>query len=418
MDTALKRRFRGRVGAAAAAAVLLSGVTGLSTPIAEAVIGANSSSCVSVPGGSAGDVAVINITNIGALGGGGWGALRPSDDSPVYARAAVDQYASVNFAAGTPPNPNLALSEIGSDGRVCYDGAVTSHHVILDLMAIIPGSGITAITPVRIKDTRVTDDSVSTSTSSCVSVPGGSAGDVAVINITNIGALGGGGWGALRSSDDSPVYARAAVDQYASVNFAAGTPPNPNLALSEIGSDGRVCYDGAVTSHHVILDLMAIIPGSGITAITPVRIKDTRVPAAERVYEPTCELDFVELVSSYGRPYFAMKLVADDFGIDPGAQPSSWWGTVDLSFSYSIASTGRVEGETTYEWESGPTDDSFDRGDALFGKGLVLDLPHDLPTPDGEVRAYLATVKFDSISPLAVPSYSCRAEGTLTVGSS
>jgi hypothetical protein len=72
------------------------------------------------------------------------------------------------------------------------------------------------------------------------------------------------------------VFNRPVADQFSSVNFAANTPANPNLAVVTIGSDGRFCYDGAVADHHVILDLAAIIPAANINATDPTRILDTR----------------------------------------------------------------------------------------------------------------------------------------------
>ena len=117
------------------------------------IVAASSSRCVAVPGASPGDVAVVNITNTQAAGQG-WGALRASGETPVFGRAPSAQVSSVNFAAGTPPNPNLAFSKVGSDNKVCYDGAVFAHHVILDLAAVIPASNVNAVTPTRILDTR------------------------------------------------------------------------------------------------------------------------------------------------------------------------------------------------------------------------------------------------------------------------
>jgi uncharacterized delta-60 repeat protein len=237
------------------------------------LITANSSRCVSVSGASAGDVAVVNITNTQAAGSG-WGALRSSDDTPVYSLPSSSQYSSVNFTSNTPPNPNLAVTEVGTDGQFCYDGAVASHHVLLDLSAVIPAAKVNAVTPTRLLDTRTSGSLISANSSRCVKVAGAADGDVAVVNVTNTQAQGR-GWGALRSPLETQVYTRPASGQYSSVNFAANTPPNPNLSLAVI-DDGEFCYDGAVASHHVALDLAAIIPAANMNAITPTRLLDTR----------------------------------------------------------------------------------------------------------------------------------------------
>lgn len=245
----------------------------------------NTSRCLAVPGASAGDVAVVNITNTSAAGTG-YGALRASDGSPVFSRSASAQFASVNFAADTPANPNLAFTKIGPDGNFCYDGALWDHNVILDAAAIIPAANINAIDPTRFLDTRTTS-LLAANSSVCVAVPNAAPGDVAVVNITNTGAAGN-GYGALRSSDATPVFNRSASNQYASVNFAANTPPNPNLGLTKIGPDGKFCYDGAVNSHHVIMDVAAVLPAANVNAIDPTRLVDTRTSAILAANSSTC----------------------------------------------------------------------------------------------------------------------------------
>jgi hypothetical protein len=40
--------------------------------------------------------------------------------------------------------------------------------------------------------------------------------------------------------------------------------------------NGEVCYDGARSSHHVALDLAAILPATDVNAVTPTRVIDTR----------------------------------------------------------------------------------------------------------------------------------------------
>ncbi len=232
--------------------------------------------CVRVPVGAPGDTAVVNITNTNASGRG-YGALRSSDATPVFRRPAGGQFSSVNFAANTPPNPNLAFAAIGQDGKICYDGAVSSHHVILDFNGTIYEAGLSSSEPRRVLDTR-TSRILQPSSSVCVAVPNADPGDVAVVNITNTGALGR-GYGTLRSSNDAAVYVRDPDARFSSVNFAARTPPNPNLAFATVGSDGTVCYDGVGAAHHVILDLAATISASSVSVGEPSRILDTRVPA-------------------------------------------------------------------------------------------------------------------------------------------
>lgn len=235
--------------------------------------------CIEVPGGSADDIAVINITNTDATADG-YGALRASDATPIPSRPASGQYSSVNFAQGEP-NPNLALVPIGPDGRSCYDSDGGSANVILDLVAIIPATNVNAIEPLRLRDTRDSGRLVAPRTPLCLTLPpAAAAGDIAVINITNTDATAD-GYGALRASDARPIPTRPTADQYSSVNFAPGRT-DPNLAVVTTGPAGGICYDSDGGSAHVILDLIALIPAANIVAIDPERLTDTR-PSRQRV---------------------------------------------------------------------------------------------------------------------------------------
>ncbi len=225
------------------------------------LVGANSSLCVAVPGASPGDVAVVNITNTQQTNRG-YGALRASGTTPVYQRPASSQFSSVNFAPG-PPNPNLAFAKIGADNKICYDGAVTSHNVILDLAATIPAPNIDAIDPTRILDTRTTSP-VGANSSLCVAVPGASPGDVAVVNITNTQQTNR-GYGALRASGTTPVYQRPASSQFSSVNFfcapVATTSYRSDMiwllrCRSVLAADVGVRSTGACLLRHSVMTVM------------------------------------------------------------------------------------------------------------------------------------------------------------------
>jgi hypothetical protein len=257
----------------AVGAMLAIGASTISHSAIEAApVPARSPLCVAIPSGAAGDVAVINITNTDATGPG-YGALRASDADRIPSRPAADQYSSVNFAPGEP-DPNLAFVQIGPDGRSCYDSDGASANVILDLVATIPASKINNIEPERLADTRTQGRRVAPRRALCLSIPGATPGDVAVVNITNTDATGS-GYGALRASDTRAVPSRSAAEQFSSVNFAPGAT-NPNLAFVTVGPDGRFCYDSDGGSAHVILDLVAIIPAANANASEPQRLTDTR----------------------------------------------------------------------------------------------------------------------------------------------
>jgi hypothetical protein len=260
---------------ATASALLAAGVATVApTAVEAAPVPARIPLCLTVPGGAAGDVAVINITNTDATGPG-YGALRASDADPIPWRPASGQYSSVNFAPGEP-DPNLAFVPIGPDGRSCYDSDGGAANVILDVVAVIPAANVNAIEPLRLRDTRRSGARVAPRTPLCLTLPSRAVavGDVAVVNITNTDATNA-GYGALRSSDARPIPSRPPADQYSSVNFAPGRT-DPNLAFVTAGTDGGICYDSDGGSAHVILDLVAVIPADKIDAVEAQRLTDTR----------------------------------------------------------------------------------------------------------------------------------------------
>jgi hypothetical protein len=255
-----------------AAAFALLAAWSLPAAASAAPVGPDQSWCVVVPGAASGSLAMTNLTNTNA-DGRGYGTLRTPGTTPTYRRVERDRTSSVNFAKGTPPDPNLAIGAVES-ASICYDTAVSTSNVIVDLAAVIPPGAVRDATATRILDTR-SGVAVAAETSRCVEVPGASPGDTAIINITNTQASGR-GYGALRASDATPIYDRPTTNQYSSVNFAANTPPNPNLAVTAVGPDAKICYDGAVSAHHTILDLVATASSETIPAIEPSRLLDTR----------------------------------------------------------------------------------------------------------------------------------------------
>ena len=249
-------------------------------------VGASRRSCFSVAG-SLGDVAVVNLTPVEAAGAGS-GQLVSSDivNAPVAS--------NVNFGPGTV-DPNVALSRIGADGKVCYINSVHSGtHLVADHLGTVAGSVYTPATasgaPDRKVDTRIGQGggAVGPSGRLCFEVAG-APGDVAVVNLTPVEA-GGGGSGQLVSSDivNAPVASN--------VNFGPGTV-DPNVALSRIGADGKVCYVNSVhTTVHLIADHLGTVAGSVYTPATqsgaPDRKVDTRIGQGGGAVGPSGRLCF------------------------------------------------------------------------------------------------------------------------------
>lgn len=217
--------------------------------------------------GPVGDVAVVNITPVEATGPGN-GLLVSSD--VVVAPVA----ASVNFDVGSV-NPNLAVARIGADGEVCFvNSPRSSVHVVMDQIGSIAASSFemasTDGSPVRIVDTRG-GPIVGPGGRVCAEVSG-STGDVAMVNITPVGATGRGNGLLVASYVSEPPIA-------ANVNYSVGSV-DPNVAVADIAPDGEVCFvNSALASVHVVMDQMGSLTGDdfawwGLQA--PVRIADTR----------------------------------------------------------------------------------------------------------------------------------------------
>ena len=105
-----------------------------------------------------GDLAIVNVTPVRAAGRG-YGVLRSSDSLPTFEVAVAERFSSVNFARGMPPDPNLSVAVIGADGAVCYDGAVSAHDVVLDLVGAVSAVAVRQVAPERLVDTRPTSPS-------------------------------------------------------------------------------------------------------------------------------------------------------------------------------------------------------------------------------------------------------------------
>ncbi|HWL44813.1 MAG TPA: hypothetical protein VNQ73_17860 [Ilumatobacter sp.] len=221
--------------------------------------------------GVPGDVALVNLTPVGA-DGAGHGQLVSSDV------AEPPTASNVNYLPGST-DPNVAAAPIGTDGRVCYvNGGTATVHLVADHLLSIRAAAITLATPTgaarRVADTRIGlgGGRLAPSARLCVTVAG-KPGDLALVNLTPVGADAPGN-GQLVSSDV------AQPPRASNVNFGPGTT-DPNVAAAPIGTDGRVCF---VNSQHVGVDLVADHLGTVDAAMVtlaaaggaPRRVADTR----------------------------------------------------------------------------------------------------------------------------------------------
>ena len=95
----------------------------------------------------------------------------------------------------------------------------------------------------------------------CVDVAG-NPGDVALVNLTPIGASGLGNGQLISSNVTNPPVA-------SNVNYGPGTV-DPNVAAAPIGTDGKVCYaNDNLASVHLIADHLGTIDANVFTPPTP-----------------------------------------------------------------------------------------------------------------------------------------------------
>ena len=218
--------------------------------------------------GTAGDLAVVNLTPVRATARGN-GQLVSSDvtDPPTAS--------NVNFRPGSV-DPNVAFAPIGADSEVCFVNSeqstvdlVADHLGTIDASAYTPASADGA--PVRALDTR-SGRAIAPLQRRCFAVDG-TAGDLAVVNLTPVRATARGN-GQLVSSDvtDPPTASN--------VNFRPGSV-DPNVAFAPIGADSEVCFVNSeqstvdlVADHLGTIDASAYTPASADGA--PVRVLDTR----------------------------------------------------------------------------------------------------------------------------------------------
>jgi alpha-tubulin suppressor-like RCC1 family protein len=221
--------------------------------------------CVSV-GGEPGDFVVANATITGPVADGFATVHTPGAD---WLASSTN-----NFTAGGSL-PNLTITKIGSDGKICMT-AGTATHMIIDVTGFLKASAIMPVTTAsanRVLDTRSGigrpgSAKVPAGEAVCVSV-GGEPGDFVVANATITGPV----------ADGFATVHTPGADWLASStnNFTAGGSL-PNLTITKIGSDGKICMT-AGTATHMIIDVTGFLKASAIMPVTTAsanRVLDTR----------------------------------------------------------------------------------------------------------------------------------------------
>ncbi len=195
---------------------------------------------------------------------------------------------NLNYLAGNTI-PNLVISQVGVDGKVClFTTAAT--HLIADVTGFYPIlPTFEPVAPGRLMDSRSPGSetvdglfegigfrNAGSTTELQVTGRDGIPGDAAavVLNVTATKAQGVG---------FATVYpCGSPLPNASNLNFLAGSTI-PNLVITKIGTDGKVCiYTSAKT--HLIADVTGFYPdGSSFMSLVPKRLMDTRNPGSPTV---------------------------------------------------------------------------------------------------------------------------------------
>lgn len=231
------------------------------------IVGPDERRCLITSGAQPGDFVGVNALVLEARTPG-FGTIHSSDGGP-------GQSSTVNFGPGTF-DPNFAFARVGGDGRVCFTNSGHGPvHLVLDEL-IVTASGVelphTASGTFRAVDTRtgLGGTRVFPGTHVCFSVPGGSPGEFVGANITPVAASSP-GFGILYPSDFGPT-------SVSNVNFNVGTI-DPNLAITQLGPDGRACF-WSTTYVDVVIDAQVLFDPSLFrlpNARSAERLVDTRI---------------------------------------------------------------------------------------------------------------------------------------------
>jgi poly(3-hydroxybutyrate) depolymerase len=183
---------------------------------------------------------------------------------------------NVNFRAGQTV-PNLVIAKPNGAGQVCVVTSVAAH-LVVDLQGWFPpGTYDPLPVPSRVLDTRAGAAHKLVAGVETLLVDGYYGGAV-VANVTVAEADGPGYLTVYPCGTTPPVTSN--------LNFVQGDVV-ANLTIASPGAGGGVCAVASAPTH-VVVDVQGRIPpGSGYTAISPVRMADTRspigVPVADRL---------------------------------------------------------------------------------------------------------------------------------------
>jgi hypothetical protein len=203
--------------------------------------------------------------------------------------------------------PNLVVSKVGANGKVCAY-ASQALDLVIDINGWFPaGSGYRAITPDRVLDTRGGPKLAAGVPATLVlrgarSVPGSAS--AALLNVTVTDPVATGFVTVYPCDQPVPIASN--------LNFVAGQTV-PNAVIAPLAANGSACFVSSVDTHLLVDINGAFTGGAGDFAPrSPIRLLDTRktvTPAADQIVE-------VSVTSAVGN---AEAVVANVTATNPAA---------------------------------------------------------------------------------------------------
>jgi Protein of unknown function (DUF3152) len=169
---------------------------------------------------------------------------------------------------------NLVVTPLGSDGSVDISVSSGTVDLFADVVGWIPTTAVEATTPRRLLDTRSDARGAMRAASTRSISMTGSAGKLAVVNVTSTASTADSFVTLWPTGVDRPVASNLNPRRGATMH---------NLAMVPVGSDGTISIYHDAGSSDVIVDLLATV-SQGLRPITPKRVLDTRQAITGRSY--------------------------------------------------------------------------------------------------------------------------------------
>lgn len=173
---------------------------------------------------------------------------------------------NINYRTRQTVANHVISSVVDAEGNICLLTSASAHMIVdvSGFYAASSGLRYTAQTPVRLLDTR------GGAIGATFSVPTSAApGHAVALNVTVTAPASDGYLTAYPCGVEIPIASN--------LNFTAGQTV-PNMVVSRVGPDSKVCFVSSVSTH-LIVDQQGTFGDSGsfLESISPFRIADTRV---------------------------------------------------------------------------------------------------------------------------------------------